>query len=132
MPFARGEEECVLNFRGPLPNIQCRPMKKSRTVTLILLTSSLFLGCQDKMRNEYGSWDDCVKDYRDPSKCEASTTQGSGGYFHTSYFGPWYSRSNASSYAHNPSSVTGRAIGVSRGGFGGSGGHGGHGGHASS
>jgi len=103
-------------------------MKKSATVTLILLTSSLFMGCQDKVRNEYGSWDDCVKDYRDPSKCEAAASPGPGGQVYTHYFGPWYSRSNSSSYVHNPSSITGRAIGISRGGFGGSA----HVGHASS
>jgi len=95
-------------------------MKKSTTVTLILLTSSLFLGCQDKVRNEYGTWDDCVKDYRDPSKCEPTTYQGPGGGYYTHYLGPWYTMSNSSSFAHNPSSVTGRAIGISRGGFGGS------------
>ena len=46
-------------------------MKKSKAITLVLLTSSLFLGCEDKVRNQYGSWDDCVKDYQDSSKCES-------------------------------------------------------------
>jgi hypothetical protein len=99
-------------------------MKKSKTVTLILLTSSLFLGCQDKVRNRYASWDDCVKDYRDPTKCESEQVQTSGVY-HTYYYGPWYRSSRSSSPDVNPSSMSRRAIGVSRGGFGSHGFHGG-------
>ncbi len=64
-------------------------MKKSKAITLVLLTSSLFLGCEDKVRNQYASWDDCVKDYRDSSKCESETDQSSG-VTHTRYYGPWY------------------------------------------
>jgi uncharacterized protein YgiB involved in biofilm formation len=100
-------------------------MRKSKTITLILLTSSLFLGCEDKVRNQYASWDDCVKDYRDPTKCEAEANSSTG--YRTTYYGPWYRQSGSSDYARNPSSVTKRAIGVSRGGFGSSGGS-----HASS
>ena len=94
-------------------------MKKSKAITLVLLTSTLFLGCEDKVRNQYGSWDDCVKDYQDSSKCESVTDQSSGGA-RTHYYGPWY-LPGSSSYRNNPSSLTGRAIGVTRGGFGGSG-----------
>jgi hypothetical protein len=97
-------------------------MKKSKAITLVLLTSSLFLGCEDKVRNQYGSWDDCVKDYQDSSKCESDTEQSAGGT-HTRYYGPWYLPSSSSRYSSNPSSLTGRAIGVTRGGFGGSGVH---------
>nr|WP_051409244.1 glutathionylspermidine synthase family protein [Syntrophorhabdus aromaticivorans] len=97
-------------------------MKKSKAITLVLITSSLFLGCEDKVRNQYGSWDDCVKDYQDPSKCETETVHSSGSY-HTRYYGPWYRPSRSSDYLSKPSSLTGRAIGVIRGGFGGSGAH---------
>jgi uncharacterized protein YgiB involved in biofilm formation len=98
-------------------------MKKSKAITLVLLTSTLFLGCEDKVRNQYASWDDCVKDYQDSSKCESDTEQSSGGA-HARYYGPWYLPSSSSNYRNNPSSLTGRAIGVTRGGFGGSGAHG--------
>ncbi|OPY66587.1 MAG: hypothetical protein A4E63_02491 [Syntrophorhabdus sp. PtaU1.Bin050] len=97
-------------------------MKKSKAITLVLLTSSLFLGCEDKVRNQYASWDDCMKDYQDASKCETDTAHTSGGY-HARYYGPWYRPSRSSDYLSNPSSLTGRAIGVTRGGFGGSGAH---------
>jgi len=98
-------------------------MKKSKTISLVLLTSSLFIGCEDKVRNQYASWDDCVKDYNDSSKCESETVQDSG-VTHTRYYGPWYGVSRSTNHSSNPSNVTGRAIGVSRGGFGGSGSHG--------
>jgi hypothetical protein len=101
-------------------------MRKTKTITLILLTSGIFLGCEDKVRNQYASWDDCVKDYLDPTKCEAEKENTGTGY-RTSYYGPWYRPSGSSNYARNPSSVTHRAIGISRGGFGASGGS-----HASS
>jgi hypothetical protein len=92
-------------------------MRKSKTITLILVTSSLFLGCQDKARNQYASWDDCVKDYRDPTKCEAEREYNATGY-RVAYYGPWYRQSGSTDYARNPSSITKRAIGVTRGGFG--------------
>ena len=97
-------------------------MKKSKTITLVLLTSSLFLGCEDKVRNQYGSWDDCVQDYKDSSKCEQERVDERGTYV-TRYYGPWYGVSRTSHYGSNPSSVTGRAIGITRGGFGSSSGH---------
>jgi len=98
-------------------------MRKSKTITLIFLTSTLFLGCEeDKVRNQYSTWNDCVQDYRDPTKCEAETRPVTGGY-RTYYYGPWYGPSRSSDVSHNPSSVTGRAIGVSRGGFGAGGSH---------
>ena len=53
-------------------------MKQSKAITLVLLTSSLFLGCENKVRNQYGSWDDCVRDYQDSSKCESATEQKGG------------------------------------------------------
>ncbi|MDD5170265.1 MAG: hypothetical protein PHN75_15720 [Syntrophales bacterium] len=96
-------------------------MKKSRTITLILLTSSLILGCEDKVRNQYASWDDCVKDYLDPTKCEAEKVPGSSGY-RVAYYGPWYHPSASTNYARNPSNITHRAVGITRGGFGVSGG----------
>ena len=63
-------------------------MKKSKTITLIFLTSSLFLGCDDQVRNQYSTWDDCVQDYRDSTKCEAESRPVAGGY-RTFYYGPW-------------------------------------------
>jgi hypothetical protein len=95
-------------------------MKKSKTVTLVLLTSSLFLGCEDKVRNQYASWDDCVQDYKDQSKCETERVSTATGY-HTYYHGPWYRPSRGSNATVNPSASTHRAIGISRGGFGSSG-----------
>jgi hypothetical protein len=95
-------------------------MKKSKTISLVLLTSSLFLGCEDQVRNQYSSWDDCVKDYTDSSKCETETVQGSG-FTYYRYYGPWYPQSDSRNIIRNPSSFTGRAIGVTRGGFGSSG-----------
>ena len=99
-------------------------MRKSKAITLILLTSSLFVGCdgQEKVRNQYASWDDCVKDYRDSSKCDAERTTTTSGS-RVAYYGPWYNQSSYKNPTANPSTVTRRAIGVSRGGFGASGAH---------
>jgi len=91
-------------------------MRKSKTITLILLTSGLFLGCEDKVRNQYATWDDCVKDYLDPTKCAAEANSTTG--YRTDYYGPWYRSSGSADYRSNPSTVSGRAIGISRGGFG--------------
>jgi hypothetical protein len=99
-------------------------MKKSKTITLVLLSSSLFLGCQEKVRNQYATWDDCVKDYKDPTKCQTEQVQTGTGY-HAYYHGPWYRPSRSADPISNPSMSTHRAIGVSRGGFGSSGSHGG-------
>ena len=97
-------------------------MKKSKTITLVLLSSSLFLGCEEKVRNKYASWDDCVKDYNDPTKCETEQVRTDTGY-NTYYHGPWYRPSRSSDPAINPSTASHRAVGVSRGGFGSSGSH---------
>ena len=92
-------------------------MRKSMSITLVLLTSSLFLGCQDKLRNQYASWDDCVADYTDRAKCESQSVQTATGY-HTYYYGPWYRPSHSSDTNINPSSSSRRSIGIARGGFG--------------
>jgi hypothetical protein len=97
-------------------------MKKSKTVTLVLLTSSLFLGCEEKVRNRYATWDDCVRDYQDPAKCESEQVQSGTGY-HTYYHGPLYRPSRSSDPGVNPSFASHRAVGISRGGFGSSGSH---------
>jgi len=97
-------------------------MKKSKTISLVLLSSSLFLGCGEKVRNQYGSWDDCVKDYRDPKKCESEQVQTHTG-MHTYYHGPWYRTSRSSDPVSNPSVTSHRAVGIARGGFGSSGSH---------
>jgi hypothetical protein len=97
-------------------------MKKSKTVTLVLLTSSIFIGCGEKVRNQYASWDDCVKDYKDPTKCETEQVRTSAGY-HTYYHGPWYRSSRGYDPAIHKSAGLGHAIGISRGGFGSHSGH---------
>jgi hypothetical protein len=92
-------------------------MKKSKTITLVLLTGTLFLGCERDVRNRYASWDDCVKDYKDPKKCEEekkSTSIGHSSY----YYGPWYRPSQSRDPAYNPSSGTGKAMGIARAGWG--------------
>lgn len=89
-------------------------MKKSSAITLVLISSTLLLACERDMRNQYNSWDDCVKDYQDRSKCHTETQ--TGGYAH--YYGPWYRSSQAYSHQSNPSVMTHRASGVARGGFG--------------
>ncbi len=92
-------------------------MKKSTTVTLVLVTSALILGCQDKVRNRYDSLEDCLRDYKDPTQCysEPATTGGRTGFY---YYGPWYRGSMRSNPSYNPSVVTHRATGVVRGGWG--------------
>jgi len=96
-------------------------MKKSKAITLILVTSSIFLGCEDKVRNQYASWDDCVKDYNDPTKCveeKQETQYGMRRY----YYGPWFRMSYAGDPRYNPSRTSNRAMGISRSGFGSRGG----------
>ena len=101
-------------------------MKKSKVITLVLVTGTLFLGCEEKVRNQYGSWNDCVKDYKDPKGCEEEKKKDSWGVYHSYYYGPWYRASQSTSTAYNPSAGTHRAIGITRGGWGF------HGAHASS
>jgi hypothetical protein len=99
-------------------------MKKSKTVTLVLLTSSLFIGCGEKARNQYASWDDCVKDYKDPTKCETEQVRTNTGGYHTYYHGPWYRSSSGYDPAIGRSAAgVSHAIGVTRGGFGSHGGY---------
>ena len=92
-------------------------MRKSKSISLVLLTSSLFFGCEDKVRNQYASWDDCVADYGDRTKCESQNVQTATGY-HTHYYGPWYRPSQSSDTRINPSGNSRRSIGIVRGGFG--------------
>ncbi|MHB8110120.1 MAG: hypothetical protein ACYDHW_08820 [Syntrophorhabdaceae bacterium] len=97
-------------------------MKKSKAITLVLLTSTLLLGCgeDEKMRNKYGSWDDCVADYKDPAKCEAGQEKTTAGMRHY-YYGPWYTASHFSSSRYNPGYSSARTVGITRSGFGSSG-----------
>jgi uncharacterized protein YgiB involved in biofilm formation len=97
-------------------------MKKSKTITLVLLTSTLFLGCEREVRNQYASWDDCVKDYNDASKCTEEKEKAGTGH-RSVYYGPWYRHSLSSSRVVNPSTISNRATGVVRGGWGFSAGH---------
>lgn len=99
-------------------------MKKSKVVTLVLLTSTMFLGCERDVRNKYASWEDCAKDYTNKQCYEEQEKNTAGGY-HVSYYGPWYRASSASDPRYNPSASSRRSIGVVRGGWGFSAGHGG-------
>ena len=98
-------------------------MKKSKAITLVLITSSLFAGCQDKMRNQYASWDDCRKDYPGSDTCAEETQKNSTGHTTRFFYGPWYRSSYVSNPAYNPSAVSKRSVGTVRGGFGSIGGH---------
>jgi hypothetical protein len=98
-------------------------MKKSKAITLVLLTGTLLLpACneEENLRNKYASWDNCVADYKDPSKCARSEERTGTGtrYF---YYGPWYSASRFRNSSYNPGYASGRSVGVARGGFGASG-----------
>jgi len=95
-------------------------MKKSKAITLVLLTSTIFLGCEDKIRNKYNSWDDCQKDYGDSKSCEEEKERTDTGYRRV-YYGPWYRVSQAGDARYNPSAQTHRSAGIVRGGFGSSG-----------
>ena len=99
-------------------------MKRSKAITLVLLSGALLLpacgGDEENLRNKYASWDDCVADYKDPSKCTRSEENTSTGrrYF---YYGPWYAASRFRNSTYNPAYSSARSVGVSRGGFGSSG-----------
>jgi len=96
-------------------------MKRSKTITLVLLSGALLLGCsEENMRNKYASWDDCVADYKDPSRCTATEETTSGGTRRYVYYGPWFAASRFRSTAYNPGYSSRRSVGVgvSRGGFG--------------
>lgn len=98
-------------------------MKRSKAITLVLLTGTLLLpACseEENLRNKYASWDDCVADYKDPSKCTRSEERHSTGtrYF---YYGPWYSASRFRNATYNPGYSSARSVGIARGGFGSSG-----------
>jgi uncharacterized protein YgiB involved in biofilm formation len=99
-------------------------MKRSKTITLVLLTSTLLIGCgEENMRNKYESWDDCVADYKDPSKCKREEESTTGGVRRYYYYGPWFAASRFRNSTYNPGFSGGRSIGVgvARGGFGSSG-----------
>ena len=97
-------------------------MKRSKVITLVLLTGTLFMpacGDEENLRNKYSSWDDCIADHKDSSKCARSDERTStGGYY---YHGPWYTASRFSNASYNPGYSSGRSVGVTRGGFGSSG-----------
>ena len=97
-------------------------MKRSKAITLVFLTGALLLPACDEeesLRNKYASWDDCIADYKDPSKCTRSEERSAtGGYY---WHGPWYTASRFTSVSHNPGYSSGRSVGIARGGFGSSG-----------
>lgn len=96
-------------------------MKRSKTVTLVLLSSTVFLaGCERDVRNQYTSWDDCVKDYGN-KQCFEEKEQTSTGAYRSHYYGPWYASSYRSDSRYNPSVVSHRSVGTVRGGWGSSG-----------
>ncbi len=92
-------------------------MKKSRAITLVLLTSTMFLGCERDMRNKYASWDDCTKDYTN-KQCYEEQEKTPTGVYHRYYYGPWYRASSSSDARYNPSVNSHRSLGVVRGGWG--------------
>ena len=100
-------------------------MKKSKIITLVLVTGSVLISCQQ--RNQYASWDDCARDYGDRSKCTEEKEQVAGGYYYRTYYGPWYRSSSSGDPAINPSVRTARSVGVVRGGWGFHGSFGSHG-----
>jgi uncharacterized protein YgiB involved in biofilm formation len=92
-------------------------MKRSKAITLVLLTSTIFLGCERDVRNQYASWDDCVQDFKDPKKCQEEKQTTSTGY-RSYYYGPWYRPSQINNPAYNPSMGTRKAVGITRAGWG--------------
>lgn len=98
-------------------------MKRSKAITLVLLSGVLLIpacgGDEENLRNKYASWDDCIADYKDPSKCTRSNERASTGlhYWH----GPWYTASRFRNASQNPGYSSARSVGISRGGFGSSG-----------
>jgi hypothetical protein len=104
--------------------IQARTkMKKSKTITLILLTGALCVGCEDKVRNRYSSWDDCVNDYKESKGCREEKEKDHTGVVRTYYYGPWYGASRTGNVAYNPSVTSHRSSGIVRGGWGSTGSH---------
>ena len=101
-------------------------MKRSKVITLVLVTGSVLIACQQ--RNQYASWDDCARDYGDRSKCTEEKEQVAGGLPYRTYYGPWYRSSGSGDPAINHSVRTARSIGVVRGGWGFRGSFGSHGG----
>jgi hypothetical protein len=98
-------------------------MKRSKTVTLVLLSSTMFLaGCERNMRNQYANWDDCVKDYGN-KQCFTEREETSAGVYRSHYYGPWYHSSYYSNSRYNPSITSHRSTGTVRGGWGSSGSH---------
>ncbi len=91
-------------------------MKKSSMITLVLVTGSVLIACQQ--RNQYANWDDCVQDYKDSSKCTEEKEHMGGGLYYSRYYGPWYSRSQSADPAYNPSARSGKSVGIVRGGWG--------------
>ncbi len=91
-------------------------MKKSRVITLVLVTGSILIGCEQ--RNQYASWDDCAQDYGDRSKCTEEREHVGGGIYRSYYYGPWYRGSESADLRYNPSARTNRSIQVVRGGWG--------------
>lgn len=97
-------------------------MKRSKTVTLVLVSSTIFLaGCERNMRNQYANWDECAKDYGN-TQCYEEKEETSTGVYRSHYYGPWYASSSYRDSRYNPSITSHRSSGTVRGGWG-SGGH---------
>jgi uncharacterized protein YgiB involved in biofilm formation len=106
------------------------PRKSSRQVTLVLLGAAALVACSqdDPMlrRDVYTSKDDCVADWGDEVKCEASTVTPHGGVHGLYWYGPAYRSGQFGSANVPPGAVDAARPGshavftshVSRGGFG--------------
>ncbi len=90
-------------------------MRKSKIITLVLVTGSALIACEQ--RNQYASWDDCARDY-DRSQCTEERQHMGGGVYYSTYYGPSYRSSRSGDPAYNPSLRTNKSIGVVRGGWG--------------
>lgn len=118
------------------PESTSQPLRKSRTVPLVLAASALLAGCGPRQaRDEYVSQEDCRKDWTRPELCQPASGTGSGGG-HTGYYGRYYgpsydegaresaqrsARSGGNSFGLAGGESSNHSVGrsVSRGGFGG-------------
>jgi len=106
--------------------------KSSAMIGLVLVGATAVSGCgsddPDQRRDLYTTREDCVHDWGDEQKCEASTAQGTGGGHGMFWYGPMYRagqygsnltpRAPGTVGASRPGSRAVATTNVSRGGFG--------------
>ena len=105
-----------------------RNARKSAAVPLVLAASAMLTACGNKShRDEYASYNDCIKDWVKPELCEPQRSSSSGSSYR--YYGPSYDDGHRDSLQRNVRTQSGLAPSssnhavsrsVSRGGFGGS------------